>query len=102
MHRRRLRLPRGNRRRDRSPVKFSLENKRAEEHRLVQAARCVIPAWSAGIQVNMDVSESIPANLMPAIHAGMTKICVFMFCRRAQAHGSVRGILAPFAEDKIS
>ena len=24
---------------------------------------------------------------MPAIHADMTKICVFMFCRRAQALG---------------
>jgi hypothetical protein len=31
---------------------------------------CVIPAWSAGIQA---VSGRIFANLMPAIHASMTK-----------------------------
>jgi hypothetical protein len=32
--------------------------------RSVQAAPdCVIPAWSAGIQINMDVSGSILANL---------------------------------------
>ena len=33
---------------------------------------CVIPAWSAGIQVNMDVSGSIRANLinMKAMDAG--------------------------------
>jgi hypothetical protein len=34
---------------------------------------CVIPAWSAGIQADMDVSGRIFANLMPAIHASMTK-----------------------------
>ena len=41
---------------------------------------CVIPAWSAGIQVDMDVSGGILANLMPAIRAGMTKISIFMLC----------------------
>ena len=39
----------------------------------------VIPAWTAGIQVNMDVSGRILANLMPPIHAGMTKLRIFMF-----------------------
>jgi hypothetical protein len=32
-----------------------------------------------------------PAAWMPAIHAGMTMICIFMFCRRAQEPGSLRG-----------
>ncbi len=40
---------------------------------LVQLLDCVIPAWSAGIQADMDVSGRIFANLMPAIHASMTK-----------------------------
>lgn len=39
----------------------------------------VIPAWSAGIEADMDVSEGILRNWMPAIHAGMTEICVFLF-----------------------
>ena len=34
---------------------------------------CVIPAWSAGIQADMDVSGRILRIWMPAIHAGMTK-----------------------------
>jgi hypothetical protein len=33
----------------------------------------VIPAWSAGIQADMDVSERILRTWIPAIHAGMTK-----------------------------
>jgi hypothetical protein len=33
----------------------------------------VIPAWSAGIQVDMDVSGRILRTWMPAIHAGMTE-----------------------------
>jgi hypothetical protein len=28
---------------------------------------------------------------MPAIHAGMTKICIFMFCGRAYDHELLRG-----------
>jgi hypothetical protein len=45
---------------------------------------CVIPAWSAGIQIDMDVSPDASLQTwMPAIHAGMTKICIFMFCGRA-------------------
>jgi hypothetical protein len=31
-----------------------------------QSLYCVIPAWSAGIQVDMDVSGSVLANLMDA------------------------------------
>jgi hypothetical protein len=34
---------------------------------------CVIPAWSAGIQADMDVSGRILRTWMPAIHAGMTR-----------------------------
>jgi hypothetical protein len=44
---------------------------------------CVIPAWSAGIQADMDVSGRILRTWMPAIHAGMTKISIFMFRGRA-------------------
>jgi len=33
----------------------------------------VIPAWTAGIQVYMDVSERILRIWMPAIHAGMAR-----------------------------
>jgi hypothetical protein len=33
---------------------------------------CVIPAWTAGIQADMDVSGRILRPWMPAIHAGMT------------------------------
>jgi hypothetical protein len=40
----------------------------------------VIPAWSAGIQTDMDASGRILRTWMPAIHAGMTKLYVFMFC----------------------
>jgi hypothetical protein len=47
---------------------------------LVQLLDCVIPAWSAGIQADMDVSGRILRSWMPAIHAGMTKISIFMFC----------------------
>jgi len=33
----------------------------------------VVPAWSAGTQVHMDVSRSIlRTRWMPAVHAGMT------------------------------
>ncbi|GEM_PF-1920835 len=44
--------------------------------------RLVVPAWTAGTQVNMDVSGRILRAWMPAIHAGMTKLCIFMFGRR--------------------
>ena len=43
---------------------------------LVQLLDCVIPAWSAGIQADMDVSGRILRSWM----AGMTKISIFMFC----------------------
>jgi len=49
---------------------------------LSRTVQWVIPAWSAGIQIDMDVSGGILADL-PAIHAGMTKICIFILCRRA-------------------
>jgi hypothetical protein len=34
---------------------------------------CVIPAWSAGIQTDMDVFGRILQVWVPAIHAGMTE-----------------------------
>ncbi|HXV79766.1 MAG TPA: hypothetical protein VEG60_07790 [Candidatus Binatia bacterium] len=43
----------------------------------VESPDCVIPARSAGIQVNMDVSGRILRIWMPAIHAGMTLISFF-------------------------
>ena len=66
----------------------SLENLAGMGPASVQAEPldCVIPAWSAGIQVEMDVSGRILRAWMPAIHAGMTEICIFMFCGRARAH----------------
>ncbi len=33
----------------------------------------VVPAWTAGTQVNMDVSGRILRAWIPAIHAGMTE-----------------------------
>ena len=39
---------------------------------LVRLLDSVIPAWSAGIQADMDVSGRILQTWMPAIHAGVT------------------------------
>ena len=50
---------------------------------LVRLLDSVIPAWSAGIQADMDVSGCILHTWMPAIHAGKTKLSIFMFCGRA-------------------
>jgi len=38
----------------------------------------------------MDVSGRILANLDAGHHAGMTKLCIFMFGRQAQARESLR------------
>ena len=46
---------------------------------LVRLLDFVIPAWSAGIQADMDVSGRILRNWMPAIHAGMTMLFIAMF-----------------------
>jgi hypothetical protein len=62
---------------------FKNPGKRDFSHFKQSLFDCVIPAWSAGIQINMDVSGSIPATWMPAIRAGMTRITIFMFCGRA-------------------
>jgi hypothetical protein len=43
----------------------------------------VIPAWSAGIQVDMDVSAASLRAWMPAVRAGMTEISIFMLSMRA-------------------
>ena len=53
----------------------------------------VVPAWTAGSQVDMDVSGRILRGWMPAIHAGMTEAAdgqnavkywrFFMLCGRA-------------------
>jgi len=63
----------------------SLENRQGGGPRsvLVGLLDSVIPAWSAGIQADMDVSGRILHTWMPAIHAGMTKLSIFMFCGRA-------------------
>jgi len=39
----------------------------------------------------MDVSGRILRAWMPAIHAGMTEICIFMFCGRARVHETLCG-----------
>jgi hypothetical protein len=47
-----------------------LTTKGPEEHEVYLDS--VIPAWSAGIQADTDVSGRILRAWMPAIHAGMT------------------------------
>jgi hypothetical protein len=55
-------------------MKHSFEKYEAGCVRSVQGESldCVIPAWSAGIQADTDVSGRILRTWMPAIHAGMT------------------------------
>jgi hypothetical protein len=64
---------------------------RAEGHISVSAESlgCVIPAWSAGIQADMDVSGRILRTWMPAIHAGMTEIRVFHVLWASVSHESL-------------
>ena len=56
------------------PSRAPLKNTRLDVFRSVQVEflDCVIPAWSAGIQADTDVSGRILRTWMPAIHAGMT------------------------------
>jgi hypothetical protein len=51
---------------------------------------CVIPAWSAGIQVHMDVPEASLRIWMPAIHAGMTKSAFLLSIGERKIHESLR------------
>ncbi|HEX2243521.1 MAG TPA: hypothetical protein VHK27_09760 [Gammaproteobacteria bacterium] len=60
-----------------------LRNKHLDELVVERTPRIVIPAWSAGIQADMDVSEGILRTWMPAIHAGMTATRISMLCGRA-------------------
>jgi len=67
--------------RDQAKQQTFFENRSQEylQSRVVSFSRlldCVIPAWSAGIQADMDVSGRILRTWMPAIRAGMTKISV--------------------------
>jgi hypothetical protein len=66
-------------------ARISLENRKGGGSRsvLVRFLGSVIPAWSAGIQADMDVSGRILHTWMPAIHAGRTKLSIFMLCGRA-------------------
>ena len=59
----------------------SLENRKGGVPRLVlvRLLDSVIPAWSAGIQADMDVSGRILQTWMPAIHAWITKSSPFSF-----------------------
>jgi hypothetical protein len=57
----------------------------------VESLDSVIPAWSAGIQADTDVSGASLRTWVPAIHAGMTKIFIFILCGRAQANETLRG-----------
>jgi len=53
----------------------------------------VIPAWSAGIQIDMDVSGRILRTWMPAIHAGMTEkkfAMILCFSRSVSEHKIMR------------
>jgi hypothetical protein len=62
---------------------FENTGPRSLAHLSITPLESVISAWSAGIQIDKDVSGDIPATWMPAIHTGMTMICIFMFCRWA-------------------
>jgi hypothetical protein len=68
----------------------------------VESLACVIPAWSAEIQTDTDVSGRIQRVWMPAIHAGMTMISIFMLCGRAQAYETLRGKYCPLIHSHVS
>jgi hypothetical protein len=51
-------------------LKIASEDLNQIEYRILD---CVIPAWSAGIPADMDVSGRILRTWMPAIRAGMTR-----------------------------
>jgi hypothetical protein len=75
---------------------FLLENSAGEAlSRFMAGVSSVIPACSAGIQVDMDVSGRILRTWMPASRArhdgGRPCPLVFIFCRRAQAHETLLG-----------
>ena len=53
---------------------------------LVQVLDCVIPAWSAGIQADMDVSTRMLRPGSPAIYPGRTRISMFCGERRLMKH----------------
>ena len=47
---------------------------------------CVIPVWSAGIQVDMDVSGSILVNLDAGYPCRHDEVRTFIFCGRESYH----------------
>src|SRR5262245_10659349 len=53
----------------------------------------VVPAWTAGTQVDMDVSERILRAWIPAIHAGMTDAAVG---QNVVKYGCWRGGMSPY------
>ena len=57
---------------------FENTGQRAFSHFKQSRLDCVIPAWSAGIQADMDVSGRILRTWMPVIHAGM-RTFAFLF-----------------------
>jgi hypothetical protein len=61
---------------------------------LVRLLDSVIPARSAGIQADMDVSGCILHTWIPAIHAGKTKLSIFMFVgeRKLMKHFVVNSV----------
>jgi hypothetical protein len=65
-------------------LRASFENtgRRVSQSAQAESLDSVIPAWSAGIQVYMDVPEASLRIRMPAIHAGMTNLAIFMLCGR--------------------
>jgi hypothetical protein len=63
-----------------SAVEPQPKSKETLHHEGREALDCVIPAWTAGIQADTDVSGRILRIWMPAIHAGMTRsIFIFIF-----------------------
>ena len=57
--------------------------KRRHSRGFKQNTSCVIPAWSAGIQIDMDVSGGVLANLDVGNPCRHDEISLLMFCGRA-------------------
>jgi hypothetical protein len=68
-----------------SPFKIAPAEPIAVQHNL----DCVVPAWRAGIQIDMDVSGLILRIWVPLIYAGMTEMYTFMFAVRVRSKEAV-------------
>jgi hypothetical protein len=63
----------------------------------INIKRLVVPAWTAGTQVDMDVSGRVLRAWMPAIHAGTTEIADGQYCD----YKNVSGVQKPFRKVRL-